>query len=863
MGIAIGLPILVGLGAWLGVPWWVERRATQALAHMGHTLGIDIRADDVAFTGLSRLTLRGVTVRVPEATDAEPPLATIEAIEIDIATLSLFAGKARLLHVDVVGPSAVLRARADGSDNFEALRARVVLLAQRVAAGEADTEDAEGLLRRIDRHFPEVVVSDGSVTVEDASPSRRLLPVELGDRIHLDGVQVSARNTEAMTDRLRIEVEASAEVPLVGSHAEVTAAFDREAAQLALEVKLVGQSRIQVGGWSVSAGQIVWARGGDVRLSKVAVGDVLTADQMALELRDAPEGAVASGVGRILARIRRVALVDAAVHLDATVAQGTGDDTDPLPIVTPAAEGTAPPPGSGRPKLTEKKGETVRRALTSLFHGAADRIRQASEAAKKLGRAFPLPELTIRQGTALGGGVGAGGSRFDLVVRREDSGLVTAELDLLGDRGTPSRLAARVDCEAGDLQLHLQTEALELYPFRALAPASLPALPETKLGPTDLRLVYGAAAGRFEVSGTAHVEGLAARVPAVADETMTGISLGGEVHATLDLGAGVLHVERSALSLGAVAMAVSFDASDLRGAPVLTWSVDVPRVPAQKVVDSLPAAFLGQLEGLRVDGAVSYSITGSLDTRDMESLKYDGGLRPEGLKVADLGRHIDFKTVNGPFVHRVQEKGGGVYEYTTGPGAPGYVPYQAISPYMAKVLTTTEDGTFWRHQGIAYFAIRDALVANLVRGRFYRGASTVTQQLVKNLFLTRQKTISRKLQELFLAWQIERFLTKERIMELYLNIVELGPGVYGIGKAARYYFGKTPAELSLVECAHLGSILPNPRAYHYLYTRGQVTDYWRGNLKKTLEIMAKRGTITPEELAAAAPYAPVFRPKAP
>jgi len=243
----------------------------------------------------------------------------------------------------------------------------------------------------------------------------------------------------------------------------------------------------------------------------------------------------------------------------------------------------------------------------------------------------------------------------------------------------------------------------------------------------------------------------------------------------------------------------------------------------------------------------------------MRSLQYVSRVKPKLVSVRDMGKHISFKAINRPFTHRVQRADGAMFEFVTGPGSAGWVSLDEVSPYMDKVLTTTEDGTFWTHDGIAFFALKDSLINNLERGRYFRGGSTLTMQLVKNLLLTQEKTLSRKVQELFLSWQVDRYLTKQRILELYLNIVEFGPGVYGLGRAAPYYFEKTPAELDLLECAFLASLLPNPRRYHRQFARGSVTKGWQSGLRRTLRLMLKRKKITAEEYEAMAPFSPRFR----
>ena len=174
-----------------------------------------------------------------------------------------------------------------------------------------------------------------------------------------------------------------------------------------------------------------------------------------------------------------------------------------------------------------------------------------------------------------------------------------------------------------------------------------------------------------------------------------------------------------------------------------------------------------------------------------------------------------------------------------------------ISKYLVDALTTAEDATFFKHKGFSPVGIRRSVKVNLERGGFYQGASTLSQQLVKNLFLSREKTLSRKLQEVFLTWQMEQVLPKEKILELYLNVIEWGPNTWGLREAAGHYFAKRPSELSPLEAAYLVSIVPSPRAYHKHIEDGAVPPSFERRVKSLLEEMERRKLIPGEEVAAA------------
>jgi monofunctional glycosyltransferase len=140
--------------------------------------------------------------------------------------------------------------------------------------------------------------------------------------------------------------------------------------------------------------------------------------------------------------------------------------------------------------------------------------------------------------------------------------------------------------------------------------------------------------------------------------------------------------------------------------------------------------------------------------------------------------------------------------------------YAAISPNVKRAVLVAEDINFFTHHGFDWGEIKNAIEESLGDRETARGASTITQQLVKNLWLSPGRNPLRKAKEAILTWQLERTLSKRRILELYLNVVEFGPAVYGVGPAARAYFGKSANDLSEEEAALLAASLPRPGSWH-------------------------------------------------
>jgi len=193
---------------------------------------------------------------------------------------------------------------------------------------------------------------------------------------------------------------------------------------------------------------------------------------------------------------------------------------------------------------------------------------------------------------------------------------------------------------------------------------------------------------------------------------------------------------------------------------------------------------------------------------------------------------------------QVKDWHGTSHPFIVGPENRRWTPLETIPLEMQWAVIVAEDAQFFTHAGIDIKAIRSAITYDLEKKRFARGASTITQQVAKNIFLTREKSITRKIEEIVLALRMERILTKGRILELYLNIVELGPMVHGIGQGAEYYFEKPAAKLSPRECAFLAALLPGPQvAFNpYLHLSKVVK---RSDM--ILRLLRDRGVLNEEE----------------
>lgn len=177
---------------------------------------------------------------------------------------------------------------------------------------------------------------------------------------------------------------------------------------------------------------------------------------------------------------------------------------------------------------------------------------------------------------------------------------------------------------------------------------------------------------------------------------------------------------------------------------------------------------------------------------------------------------------------------------------PTWVAIQDISPVVMGAVVVSEDWSFFSHDGYDAAEIKNSIQKDLMEGRFARGGSTITQQVVKNVFLERDKTLWRKFREFVLSIELDDKVSKRRILEAYLNVVELGEGIYGVGPAAQFYFKKRPSQLTPKEGAYLAMLLPSPKRYSQSYRDRRLTPYARKTVRNILRKMVKGHYLSQE-----------------
>ncbi len=249
----------------------------------------------------------------------------------------------------------------------------------------------------------------------------------------------------------------------------------------------------------------------------------------------------------------------------------------------------------------------------------------------------------------------------------------------------------------------------------------------------------------------------------------------------------------------------------------------------QDVFDALPEGMFYTFKGFRADGGIRYNLYFDLPIDDPGRLVFDSGLKTKNFRIISYGTE-NFAKINLPFSFLAMDKDRPVRSFEVGPQNPYFTPLPFISKYLQDAVLTAEDPSFMQHNGFVEEAFRESVITNIKEKRFARGGSTISMQLVKNVFLSRNKSVSRKMEEIMIVWLMEqnRLVSKERMLEVYLNIIEWGPDVYGIGEASRFYFSKSPDELNLPESIFLSSLIPSPKYFRYRFDAN-------GNLKPYME----------------------------
>lgn len=281
----------------------------------------------------------------------------------------------------------------------------------------------------------------------------------------------------------------------------------------------------------------------------------------------------------------------------------------------------------------------------------------------------------------------------------------------------------------------------------------------------------------------------------------------------------------------------------------LTVSVCKDKFPADDLFSSIPSGMFSNLEGIKTSGSLDYKFYLNINFDNVDSLKLYSCLNKHDFKIEQFGA-TDFRMMQQPFTYNAYEKGELARSFVVGEENPNFRKLDDISPCLRGAVMFSEDGHFFHHKGFLESAIRESMIRNIKEKRFARGGSTISMQLVKNVFLSRNKTMMRKLEEMMIVWLIEnnRLVTKERMYETYLNIIEWGPNIYGAEEAAKFYFDKSCDDLSPAEAIFMASIIPRPKKFKWSFNEdGTLKEYHTNYYEVVGGRLHKHGYISDRE----------------
>jgi hypothetical protein len=472
----------------------------------------------------------------------------------------------------------------------------------------------------------------------------------------------------------------------------------------------------------------------------------------------------------------------------------------------------------------------------------------------RVGADVELPRVAVTRAALAGG---------HLHLRHADAPALELQDGVLvresGDK-TRTRFDARV-VGSGELGVELvRTEAAAGAPTWTVNVAARelplgplgPALP-AGLGGEHARVggtVKGRIGGdRFELDGIVTGQALELRHAVLAKEPVA-LDLTTSFRADFDRGLGEGHLEWDAQSAG---LRVRGEAElgldgkgQLRSGRIF---VDVPELACADAFAAIPAALRRPLAGLTLGGTIAAHLEVAVDLAEAAPAPASLDVHvAERCSVLDDAPAARVATIAGAYAHTLAD--GRVRTFA--PADPDFVALRDLPRHVPLAFVAGEDARFFAHDGFDLEQLERSLAVDVAARRVERGGSTISQQLAKNLFLSRERTLTRKLLEAVLTWRLEATLPKPRLLEIYLNIIELGDGVYGIGPAAKRWFGKPAAELTLVEAAFLAALTPAPLSSERRIRAALALDVeTTGRVRAILRSMRRNRLISDGQLAAA------------
>ncbi|WPU94381.1 transglycosylase domain-containing protein [Mucilaginibacter sabulilitoris] len=322
--------------------------------------------------------------------------------------------------------------------------------------------------------------------------------------------------------------------------------------------------------------------------------------------------------------------------------------------------------------------------------------------------------------------------------------------------------------------------------------------------------------GLTKIYGSWAVNNLLINHPGISSENI--VFPNASIDANVFVGENYVSVDSSSLIHIKKLTARPFIKYTLNPVKIYELKINTGWLNATDIFEAFPSGMFDALNGIQVAGKLNYALNFYMDASKIDDLQFDSRLSKDNFRIIKYGK-TDLSKLNSTFIHTPYEKGKPMSPHLIGPDNPEFTPLNEIAPSLRNAVMTAEDPSFYTNHGFVEEAFRKSLVTDFKTKKFKRGGSGISMQLVKNAFLSREKTLARKIEEILIVWIIEnnRIMNKNRMLEVYLNIIEWGRGIYGISEASHYYFGKSPSELTLGESIYLASIVPYPKGGLYAF----------------------------------------------
>ena len=838
--------ISVVLGAFAGLvaillPFAVREMASSRIDRAAASLNGSVTHGDISIAGLSTLTIP--TMKFVDGTGIE---IRADEIRIEVDPLAMLIGGRRITnvavkHLDVKGGSR------DKPFDLGGVAGRLASGSPAPAAGGGQYAEVPGGTKRARKGvpMPEVTISSitGSVFTSVYSGIVESGSASLGP---------APDTMDAFAKRFVLQLALRPDGADTVSNVEVTADMESPRRVTFAAATISPSMTRNIRGVDVGIGGLQWRQGEIGIMAPVAVlpGSSrfpagLRADEIRVKWSARREGdrpALDLIPGSMLRYVPESLKI-----LAGTVT--VSDIRVKRPVVEIMASAPLPEPASGGAAPTLPS-ESVQKRITRLFSGLAGKIESS--------RSRLVEVAKVYDGTR----VGITGATVTYLADRDRAAKAAqsySNLDLQVERGPDGALIARVRFECpesastlnefdvgiqpdGTIRMALKAKFLKLAPYQVLLPSWLETDSRTALTETDVVMTM-AQGPRLEISGRFGVSDATLFLREVASEPMRNVDLALSGSTVFDGPGGTVTMNESILSLGEIALPFSFSGRLMNEAPRLSLVGRIERLSGEALLTSIPREAIPVLSGARLSGTFAATVRLDVDTADLSKLVFDFVPDMADLVTIDLGPAVNLELLRSTFLHRIEDRDH-VVTRTIGVGSPGWVAFEDVPDYFIRALTISEDARFFQHKGFSRAGIQRSLKVNLEKGGFFQGASTLSQQLVKNLFLSREKTLSRKLQEAFITWQVERNLPKEKILELYLNVIEWGPEVWGLKEAATHYFARDPSQLTVLEAAFLVLIIPNPSKYHEFLEQGQVPPRFMTKVRALVETLRSVGAIS-------------------